>query len=171
MSKTLLTLAALFLSLALTPAVSHAAPSEEGWTARLTCEQGGLVIDGYHTFAQGFISHQVVIRNSLAAQQFNHVAAAQSPTANTTNLPLNQNGELIVALATPSFDGSFDQRIADVRNADSSSGGTILEMHGQWLDGGRYQVELTGLNYYPGMDTHQPALLTDWIFNDCQWIR
>jgi hypothetical protein len=135
----------------------------QNWIARLTCEGSAFVVDGNHSFEKGFLTHQAVIRDSRVIQYFESLV--HSP------FPLNQSGELILPIKSTSFNGSFDSIVFDIQDPKSYSAGREIEIHGHWIDAGRYELYLTSFYHYPGMTYYAPIFLGKWVFNNCSWIQ
>ena len=132
----------------------------DGWTSKLTCNNFSFVVDGFHTYENGFTDYQLVIRNRDAISYFSGLIGQKIQT--------NELGELVIDLQNRTFDGSFRTTLADHSNRpEGGSGGTRYDIWGHWLGPGRYEVYVTALNYYQGMTQFEPSFLGKWVFGEC----
>jgi hypothetical protein len=135
----------------------------DGWTSRVSCADGAFVVDGYHTYETGFTAHQAVIRHSQAISHFSSLAQMELSTS---------RGELVIGVNSRTFDGTFSSRIAQASAGPNASPvQNFYSMNGRWLDGGRYEVSLTVLQYYPGASYRAPTYLGNWVFEGCRSVN
>lgn len=135
----------------------------DSWEKRIECENGSFVVDGLHSYDQGFKEHQVVIRSRQAVDYLTSRVG--------TNLS-NSSGEMVVGLNSSKFDGKFQAQIAKISaNPNYEYDNYFYSLNGQWLGVDRYEVYVTMLRYYPGASYHQPIFVANWVFNNCHWIH
>lgn len=153
-------LAGLSLILFTAPSFSRA---DDGWTERLNCENGGFVVDGFHTYEDGFTHYQAVIRNPGTLNYFGSFFRTKI---------LNNRGEMVVKLDNKKFTGAFEAHMnPEASNADTSFSHVFYTLTGNWTSGGDYEIRLSSLYYTPGSTYREPNPLGNWVFRNCRWLR
>jgi hypothetical protein len=146
----------------------------DGWQPKLTCENGGFVIDEWigaaadpATGAQPF-SNQIVIRDSAAVEHFTALVQA-SETVPVAAPQVNSKGEIILACQLGGNYDAFNIELARVSaDARDANNNYVFTLHGKTFEGNRYDAEVYRSQVYPGMTPKAPVYLGNWIFNDCQ---
>ena len=140
--------------LALFAVATHA----DEWRARLSCNDSSLVVDGLHNNENGFVDHQLVIRNRTAVSHIQSLIGIP--------LSLTATGEFIAGSLGAHFNGNVDAEIG--RQPFRGPGALVYQLHSHWLDGHRYEVLITSLSCTPGNCGPPPgSVIGSWIFNEC----
>ncbi len=138
------------------------------WTPRLLCDNGGLVVDGLHSFENGFTEHQVVVRNQNVVDYFQsivHIPISMSATQEVVREVRIEAGA--------QFAGSFQAELASKRYSKPGPGsGQIFRLVGHWLEDGRFEVYVTRTSCFPGgCNPSNPQYVGKWIFSDCKMVN
>jgi len=146
----------------------------DSWTPKIACGyQNEFVVDGFHTYQNGFANYQVVIRNLNAIKYLQSFLPNIYPQNINgewifTNLLFTQNVNGHLTLANQ-YTGEFRVEIMNSNSSSSySSSGMKYLLFGHWLSNYQYEVSISEFSYYPGMTYHEPKFLGKWVFDNCR---